>query len=284
MTAPRRSSPHAARARRAAARTAVRATVIGTVLVLLYAPLLIVIAASFDYGERPYVVFPPEKFSIGSYLNIPATQYSALGLSVMVGICAALGACLVGIPAAIGLVRGNMPGKALIMTLFRVPLQIPHVVMGLAFLQAYYAIGNATGLYANGSFIGLVVAHVFAATPLVVGALVPVLQRFNGAVEEAALTLGATRWRTFRRVTLPILAPGIFAGGLYAFMISFGDVPIAIFLTVPGTTTFPVEVFLSLEQEFEPTLLASSSMVIVLSFGILLLIQKLAGLDVFVRR
>lgn len=263
--------------------TGSRSLVLAAVYVFLFAPIVIVVASSFDYGERAYVVFPPERFTFDAYLNIPGYIVDGIYLSVTVGLVAALGASAIGIPAALGLVRGNVVGKSAIMTLFRVPLQIPGVVMGLAFLQAYYAIGAATGWYANGTFVGLAIAHVFAATPFVVGAVAPVLQRFQPTLEEAAQTLGAGRWTTFRRITLPLIAPGVFAGGLYAFMVSFGDVPIAIFLSRPGTSTFPVEVFLALEQEFDTTVLAASTVVVVLSLIVLLVIQRFSGLDVFVR-
>ncbi len=263
--------------------TGSRSLVLAAVYVFLFAPIVIVVSSSFDYGERAYVVFPPERFTFDAYLNIPDYIVDGIYLSVTVGLAAALGASAIGIPAALGLVRSDIAGKSAIMTLFRVPLQIPGVVMGLAFLQAYYAIGAATGWYANGTFVGLAIAHVFAATPFVVGAVAPVLQRFQPTLEEAAQTLGAGRWTTFRRITLPLIAPGVFAGGLYAFMVSFGDVPIAIFLSRPGTSTFPVEVFLALEQEFDTTVLAASTVVVVLSLIVLLVIQRFSGLDVFVR-
>lgn len=260
-----------------------KALLVSALYVFLLAPIVIVVLASFDYGPRAFVVFPPEHLSLDSYRNIPAAHFRALGVSVAVGLTVACLAAAIGVPAALGIVRGEFRAKGAVMALFRAPLQIPGVVTGLAFLQAYYAIGHATGFYANGSFPGLVAAHTFAATPYVVGTLVPTLQRFNPALEEAALVLGASRWSAFRRVTLPIIMPGIFGGMLYAFMISFSDVPIAVFIASASYTTFPVEVFLALQQEFEPTLFATSSIVVVLSVVVLLLIQRIAGLGVFVK-
>jgi putative spermidine/putrescine transport system permease protein len=263
--------------------TASRSLILAAVYIFLFAPILIVIATSFDYGERAYVVFPPERFTFDAYLNIPDYITDGIYLSVIVGLTTAVGASLIGIPASLGIVRSDIPGKSVIMTLFRIPLQIPGVVMGLAFLQAYYAIGAATDWYANGTYAGLAIAHIFAATPFVIGAVVPALQRFQPTLEEAAQTLGASRITTFRKITLPLIAPSVFAGSLYAFMISFGDVPIAIFLSKPGTSTFPVEVFFALEQEFDTTILAASTLVVVFSLLVLLIIQRFSGLDVFVR-
>ena len=164
-------------------------------------------------------------------------------------------------------------------TFFRIPLQIPSIVIGIAFLQLYYAIGAVTGWYATGTFLGLAIGLFFHATPYVIGTTAAILQRFDSRLEEAALSLGATRWRTFRRVTLPVIAPGIYAGALYAFMVSFGDVPISIFLTKPGFTTYPVELFFSMENEFDPTILASATLVLVFSLGVMLLVQRIVGLD-----
>ena len=271
------------RARSKVISTGTRGLILAAVFIFLYAPIVIVIATSFDYGERAYVIFPPERFTFDAYLNIPEYITNGIYLSVGVGLTAAFGATLIGVPASLGIVRSDIPGKSVIMTLFRIPLQIPGVVMGLAFLQAYYAIGAATGWYAQGTYAGLAIAHIFAATPFVIGAVVPTLQRFQPALEEAAQTLGASRITTFRKITLPLIAPGVFAGSLYAFMVSFTDVPIAIFLSKPGTSTFPVEVFFALEHEFDTTILAASTLVVVFSMLVLLIIQRFSGLDVFVR-
>ena len=98
-------------------------------------------------------------------------------------------------------------------------------------------------------------------------------------LEEAALSMGASRWSTFRRITLPTIMPGVHAGALYAFMVSFSDVPISMFLTASGFVTYPVELFFGIETDFNPSVLASASLVIVFSLVALLLVQKVIGLD-----
>ena len=162
-------------------------------------------------------------------------------------------------------------------------MQIPTIVTGLAFLQMYYLFGDLTGLYAQGTFIGLLLAHLFVGIPYVVGTVVAVLQRFDNRLEEAALSLGASRWRSFWRVTLPVIMPGVYAGGLYAFMVSFGDVPISMLLSVPGYVTYPVELFYGMENDFNPAVLASSTIVIILSLVIMLIMQRLIGLENLLR-
>jgi putative spermidine/putrescine transport system permease protein len=161
-------------------------------------------------------------------------------------------------------------------------MQIPAVVTGVAFLRLYYVVGDATGLFLNATFAGLYLGHLFVATPYVIGTVVAVLQRFNLRLEEAALSMGASPWRTFRRVTLPTMMPGVHAGALYAFMVSFSDVPIAMFLTAPGFVTYPVELFFGIETDFSPSVLASASLVIAFALVALLLVQRVISLDTVV--
>ncbi len=252
--------------------------------IFLLSPMIVVIGASLHGGEYYTAIkFPPDDPSFQWYFKIPAAQFHALGLSFLLGGAATLGACLVGIPAALGIVRSNLPLKTLISALFRAPLQIPAIVTGIAFLQLYFLVGDATGLYAQGTFLGLYLGHFFVATPYVIGTVTAILQRFDNRLEEAALSLGASRWRTFRRVTLPVIMPGVYAGALYSFMVSFGDVPISIFLTAPGFTTYPVELFYGLENDFDPSILASASLVIFFCLIVLLGMQKLVGLEALLR-
>jgi putative spermidine/putrescine transport system permease protein len=252
--------------------------------IFLLSPLVIVAGASLHRGSRYTVVkFPPEELSLYWYTQIPDAHWEALGLSFGLAFLSAVLACVVGVPAAFGLVRGNMPFKGLISSIFRAPLQIPSIVTGVAFLQVYYLFGDLTGIYVNGTFIGLLIGHLFVGVPYVVGTVGAVLQRFNQRYEEAALILGAGRFTTFRRVTLPVIMPGVYAGGLYAFMVSFGDVPISIFLSAPGFVTFPVELFYGMENDFNPAVLASSTLVILFSLLMLLFMQRVVGLENLLR-
>ena len=250
------------------------------VYLFLLLPLVVIVGASFDAGTGyAAMVFPPQDLTIKWYLNISSQQYQSLALSVGLGVLTAILSCLLGVPAAFGLVRGNVPGKALLSTFFRMPLQIPSIVIGLSFLNLYYVIGRMLGWNATGTFAGIAIGHFFHATPYVIGTTVAILQRFDNRLDEAARTLGASPWRTFRRVTLPVIAPGIYAGALYSFMVSFGDVPISMFLTRPGFTTYPVELYFSLESAFDSSILASSTLVIVFSLVVMLLVQRLVGLN-----
>jgi len=253
------------------------------VFVFLFAPLVVVVGASFDGGERTFLNFPPRELSLRWYGRISPELFESLGLSIVLGVVTAAVACLVGVPAALGLVRAEFPGKALVAAAFRAPLQIPAVVIGVSFLKLFYLIGDVTGVYVVGTLPGLVIAHSFLATPYVIGTVSAVLQRFNLRLEEAALSLGASRLRTFRRVTLPVIMPGVYAGAMYAFLVSFGDVPVALFLGGSGMQPFAAKIFHLMEFDFDPTLLAISTFIIFGSLAAIYLLQRAVGLEALSR-
>jgi putative spermidine/putrescine transport system permease protein len=256
--------------------------------IFIFAPIVVVAGSSFDGGSMvrsgsAFLNFPPTVWTLDWYFQISPSLYRALWVSTSMASIAAFFGILLGVPAALALVRGRFPGRILLGAMFRAPLQIPFIVIGIAFLQAYYEFGELVGLQLRATFAGLVLGHVFVATPYVVGAVGAVLQRFDISLEEAALIHGASRWRTFRRVTIPIIMPGIFAGGIYAFLVSFGDVTISLFLAGPNLSPLPVEIFFALDREFDPTIPAISTIVIVGSMILLYVIQRLVGMDVLLR-
>ena len=282
-------------AARPAARRRIRAGKLVTILYFvvvfssLLAPLVVVVGGSFSAPPNEnvvmsYVQFPPERLTLEWYERIPSTQLRALGVSFLLALVVAVAAGLIGVPAAFGLVRGRLiVPRTAVSAIMRAPLQIPHVVTGMAFLQLYYVIGDRWGGYLQGTAAGLFLAHLFMATPFVVGSVGAVLQRFNPRLEEAATILGASQWRTFRRVTLPVIMPGVFTGLLYAFIVSFVDVPAAIFLASPQAMTFPVELFHAMEQDFTPSSLASASLAAAFAIVLVYAAQRFLGLDALLR-
>lgn len=253
------------------------------VYAFLLAPLVVVALSSLDASQSLFVNFPPRTLGLRWYRDLPAKYVSALGVSLGAAAIASTVAAVLGVTAALGIVRGRPPGADALRALFRAPLQIPYVVTGVVFLQAYYSLYALTGVTLVGSLPGLVLAYVLIGTPYTVGTVGAVLERLNPRLDEAAAILGATRWSTFRRVTLPLIAPGIYAGMLYAFVAAFGDVPIAIFLSSPDYATLPVEIFQTLQFDFNPSVLAVSTLVVALSTIALWFIQRLVGLEAGLR-
>ena len=258
------------------------------VYAIILAPLIVVFGASFSGSDTgsvviSYVAFPPERWTLDWYRRIPSSQFTALGLSFALALATAIGACAIGIPAAFGLSRARFPGRSVAAALLRAPLQIPHIVVGIAFLQLYYAVDEALGLALQGTIAGMFLGHLFLATPFVIGSTGAVLERFNARLEEAALSLGASPWRILRRVTLPMIRPGILTGALYAFIVSFVDVPVALFLSRPGLVTYPVELFQAMENDFSPASLASASLVTGFAVSLVFATKRFLGFDSLLR-
>jgi putative spermidine/putrescine transport system permease protein len=195
----------------------------------------------------------------------------------------AAAALLIGLPAAFGLVRGRFPGRFVVDALFRAPLQIPVIVSGVAFLQSYYFITSIGGPALQGSLPGLFLGHLFVATPYTIGSIAASLQRFNPRLEEAALTLGASRLRVMWRVTLPLLMPGIYGGLLYAFLVSFTEVTISVFLAGTSTKPFPVMIFESVTSDMEPSVPALSTIVFLGSMVLIYAMQRVMGMEALLR-
>lgn len=252
------------------------------VIIFIYAPILVVVAASFDPGRfvhgRAFLQFPPEGFTLHWYFTINNTLWESLLFSLQLAGTVAIVAVILGVPAAVALVRGNFPGRNVVAAFLRMPLQIPSIVLAVGFLQAYFLMAAYLGFSPQGHFYGLVLPHFFAATPFVISSTGATLQRIPETIEAAARTLGCRPVKAFFSVTLPLLAPGIFGGALFAFVTSFTDVTLSLFLAPPSRTTFPVWVFVSMQQDLEPTVPALSSLVFVGSIIILIIAQRKIGM------
>ena len=253
------------------------------VYLFLLAPFFVVAVASLEGSQAFFYNFPPRQLSLAWYGEIPAKYFRAFAVSLAVGAITAAIAGVVGTAAALGLVRGGIRRQPFVQAVFRLPLQIPFVVTGVVFLQAYYRLVDVTGTNLAGTLPGMILAHVFVTIPYTVGTVSSVVVRLNARFEEAAASLGASPWSTFRRVTFPLVRPGIVAGILYAFIISFGDVPIAVFLAGSSTVTLPVEIFQSLQFDFNPAVLALSTLVVIFSLALVVVMQRVVGLDIVLR-
>lgn len=250
---------------------------LAAVTIFMVGPLIVIVGASLDGGENSFMNFPPQELSLRWYLAIPAPYWRTLGTSLMLAIACTALSLAVGVPAALGIVRGSLPGRSLIASIFRTPLQIPAIVAGIAFLQAYYSLAGLLGFRIVDTFGGLLVAHMFISVPYIVGSCVSVLHRFNNTLEDAAYSLGASSLSTFFKVTLPVIAPGIYAGSIYAFITSFDDLPVALLVGGSKYTTFPVYLYTSMQFDFNSSILAVSSVVIIFSIAIMIVAQRFSG-------
>jgi putative spermidine/putrescine transport system permease protein len=206
--------------------------------------------------DEKLILFPPHAYTLDWYRQIPATFGAPIWTSLRLGLAATAGSLLLGVPAGIGLSRHRFRGKGAIGTLLLAPITVPGIALGLAVYIVLVAIDENAGSALTGSLTGLVLAHIMIATPWVVRLCLASLATHDRTEEEAASSLGAHPLMVIWRVTLPAMRPGIIAGALFAFVISFENLELALFLTSPGVTTLPVSVLQYLEYHIDPMVAA----------------------------
>jgi putative spermidine/putrescine transport system permease protein len=202
---------------------------------------------------------------------------SALWLSLQVALAVAALATLIGALCALALVRGNVPGARLLTTFFLSPLMLPAILTGLALFQLFVLAGIGRPVW------GLVVGHTIIAIPYVMRTTLAVLHDFDRRVEEAAATLGAPPPRVFFEVTLPLIRPGVIAGAIFAFIVSFDQLPISLFLVQPSRETLPVVLLNYLRYDLDGAIAAASMVSIGLALTAVLLLERIIGLRAYVK-
>lgn len=241
-------------------------------------PTVVVIAVSFN--PTAILSFPPTGLSLrwyGNVLGYPQFQRAAVNSLLVTG-----GAVLLALPigtlAALALERGRLRRPTLWATLLLSPLVVPGVAAGLGFLIL------AAGLGLLRSRAVLVAAHVVLVLPFVVRSVWVSVRNLDPALERAAASLGATPWRVFRRVTLPLLRPGLFAGLLFAVVVSLNEFVVSLFISNRVTEILPVAMFTYVVNYTDPTIAALSSLFIVATFLVVWLADRYLGLGrVFLR-
>lgn len=225
-----------------------------TVMAFLLFPVLFTTVVSF--GSAELIEFPPSGWSLRWYGHIG--EIHRVGPAVFYSLVIALGAGLIATVLAIGialcLVRVPLPGKAMIGAFITSPVAVPIVALGIALIQFFIWIGISFTWYS------LLIGHLVLVVAYPVRTLVASLSLSNPALEEAASSLGASPWKAFVTVTLPQMKPGLISGFLFAFLISFDNYPISIFLVRGALTTLPIEVFNYISQNFDPTPAAFSTL------------------------
>ena len=228
-------------------------------VVFLIFPTLIIIPMSFSSGRT--LKFPPPGYSLRWYENLltsPLWTDSAIS-SLQVAILTAILATILGTIAALGLTRGQFPAKNLVQSLILSPIIIPLVIVAIGMFSVFVRWEIA------GSIWALVIAHTVLALPFVVINVMASLRTLDRNLELAAANLGAGPLRTFWHVTLPLIAPGALAGALFAFITSWDEIVIAIFLTSPTLRTLPVVMWSQVRLEVDPTIAAAATILSVIT-------------------
>lgn len=243
------------------------------VLGFLLAPLLIVVAISFT--ESNYLTFPPTGFTFKWYqyvLDNPL-YINAFWLSVKTALASTLAAICLGVPASIVLKRKAFFGSRVISGLFLSPLILPTIVLGVVILQYTSALGFEM------TFPALLAGHTVLIIPYIMRATLVSLANYDLSFEEAAQDLGATTFETFRFVTLPQIKPGVIAGALFAFVISWINVEVSIFNSTSAQATLPVRIFNQVQATVDPSMAAISALTIYFAIVTVLALDYFVGLE-----
>jgi len=247
------------------------------ILTFLLAPIVIVVV--FALNPTPFIQFPPVGISLRWFAKFFAARdfMHALGFSLQVAVLTTVCATVLGASAALAIARGNMPGARLVVATMLSPLMLPAILTGLALFQAYVLLDVGRPLW------GLVAGHTLLTIPYVVRTTLAVLHNFDLRLEEAARNLGASPARTFFEVTLPLVKPGVLAGAIFAFIVSFDQFPVSLFLVSPGSETLPIVLFNYLKFDLDGTIGAASVVSILLAFLVVVALDRTVGLRAYVK-
>ena len=249
---------------------AARVVCIG-VLVFLLLPILVIIPLSFS--ESSFLVYPIPGWSLKWYQNLfeSAEWARAAKNSFIIAPAATMLATALGTLAAVGLARTDFPFKGLLMSLLIAPMVVPIVVVGVSTYLFFAPLGMAD------SYISLIIVHAALGAPFVLTTVLATLQGFNQNLVRASLSLGENPLRTFFRITLPVIAPGVVSGALFAFATSFDEVVVVLFLAGPEQLTLPRQMFNGIRENISPTIAAVATLLIIFTTSLLLALEWLRG-------
>jgi putative spermidine/putrescine transport system permease protein len=250
------------------------------VLVLAASPILTMIVMSFSASDT--LQFPPEHFSLqwysaawNSFISPDATDTQSIGTALWTSLKVALASMLlatgVSVPAAYALNRYDFPGKPVIEQLVALPLVYPMVMLGLSLLLVFNALPVDLGIGR------LVIAHVVLALPFTVKNCTASVAAIGPEFEEAATVMGASPLRAIRDVVLPLMRPGILAGMLFAFIVSFNEFTVTFFLYTIDTVTLPVWLYSRTVSSLDPTVFSFAVFIVAIDFALIWALEKLVG-------
>lgn len=242
------------------------------VFLFLFLPLIIIVITSF--GTEAIITFPIKGFTIDWYIMALTSKafMSSLQLSLIIGVVATLIALIVGIPSAYVLSRDRFKGKKFLNTFFLSPTLIPGIVVGYSIFQMIVVNLRLPIIP------GLIIGHFLISVPYVIRVVGSSMEQVDVSIEEAAWTLGCTKKRAFVIVLLPNIVSGIFAAFMLAFVNSFNNVPVSMFLSGPGVTMLPTTLLSYMEFNYDPSVSALSVILMFVTIGVMVVIEKSTGL------
>jgi len=242
-------------------------------VIFMIAPIVVVVWVAFT--PEGFLSFPTTHWSlrwfyaIARYPEFIAAFWQSLGL----GALSSAIAVAISVPAALAIARHRFVGREAFQALFMSPLMIPNVVLGIAFLRFFTQIGL------GGTFIGLVLAHIVIVLPFALRLTLASAVGLDRALEHAAVSLGASEATVLKRITLPLVLPGLVSGWALAFINSFDEVTMTVFIAGPNTATLPVRMFLYIQDNIDPLVTSVSACVIAVTVLALVALDRAYGLE-----
>ncbi|MGX7420362.1 ABC transporter permease [Carnobacterium gallinarum] len=246
--------------------------IVGFVFAFLFLPLVLIAVTSF--GENATIQFPIEGFTFKWYSNIFTSDTFVNGflLSFKIGLLATILALIIGIPAAYALARSSIKGRAWLKSFFLSPTIVPGIVVGYSLFQ-FVVIGLRLPV-----FQGLLLGHFLISLPYIIRVVGSSMEQLDFSIEEVAWTLGCTKLKAFGKVVIPNITSGIFASFMLAFINSFNNIPVSMFLSGPGVSTLPTTLLNYIEYNYDPTVSAISVLLMLGTIVLMYLIEKTLGL------
>lgn len=239
------------------------------VLLFLISPIIAIMPLSFN--SEPYFTYPMPGLSMKWYKDFFADPrwVDALQSSLIIAISATALSMILGTLAALGLSRANFPYRAWVMAFLISPMIVPVVITAVGM---YFFFAN---LGLNNTYFGIILAHTALATPFVVITVTATLVGFDQSLNRAGASLGASPMTVFRKVTFPLILPGMISGALFAFITSFDEVVVVLFIASPDQRTLPKQMFSGIREQISPTITAAATMLVVAAAIMLVTVELL---------
>lgn len=236
----------------------------GAIAAFLLLPIVFIVLLSF--GSSQWLVFPPPGWTLKWYEQFFSNPdwmqaaYTSLKVALLTTVCA----LALGLPCAFALVRGKFTGRELLYALFTLPMIVPLVIIAVAVYALFLKLGY------TGTLLAFVISHVIVALPFTIISIINSLKLFDQSIEDAAVICGASRLQAIVKVTFPAIRPGMMAGALFAFLVSWDEVVLSVMMASPNLQTLPVKMWTTLRQDLTPVIAVASTLLIGLSLLIMI--------------